>query len=663
MNPIRFPAAGGVFVLAGLLVSLPCRAGEVPRVRNGGFENVQEFSRDWLAGFEGVSFPEGTRTCRGISNVAHSGLRSAVIRVREGSPASFHTLAQDVPGVRPGQSYRLSFWMRIENVRGGVGAYGAVGGVDPETGARSFANETERLTGTRDWTRVSRLLFVPEGVDTLRILLLLHGTGTAWFDDVELTLLRTQRSLDADRVPVHVTDEVVCDSFLGFGYEDDSFFFTEENLGRGIDEDDLALRKRRMDEMDGDTIATLFWWEAISPGTRDVSRITYDTELMRAFYRLLDYHQDAGNTVIVSDVFWGWRPEQIPYSVDHLGEGVRAYVDLFDHLVHEKGYDCIRIASISGEVDMRWVSEFGGTLESYAEAVRRFRRGLDERGLGDLLIVGDKVSGTVWFQEAVRLAGDAFGIFAVHEYPHLTQSPIVHLRLREALEAVREASGADGRSRPVYCWEIGYVAVGHRDTRHTAIRRFDYGLLCARTVLGILNEGLAGGSVWCLHSMYYPGAAEPMDFGFWEFKDTDWAIRPFYYGYGMVTRFTDPGMKTLRVERPRGFFDFDAAAMENPDGSRVVFLLNQSGRDTVVDLSGMPAGPCAIYEYAQDRIPAPDDPMYGRIDALRTGRTWRPGLPVPLRARSFLLLVPEETSLRPPDPAAPRPAAAGCDPS
>ncbi len=46
--------------------------------------------------------------------------------------------------------------------------------------------------GTRDWERVEMSLEVPKGTDFLTFRCVLKGTGTAWFDDLELTAAETK---------------------------------------------------------------------------------------------------------------------------------------------------------------------------------------------------------------------------------------------------------------------------------------------------------------------------------------------------------------------------------------------------------------------------------------------------------------------------------------
>ncbi len=586
---------------------------------------------------------EGAQVTYRESKVSRSGRTSAQITVPPGSAVTFYHYYRDLPSPQRGDLYEFSGWIKTEHVAGGAGAFLAIGAVDA-AGRRFVAADSERLTGTQEWVQAKCALFIPEGAHALRLLLLLHGTGQAYFDHVELQRLKSFRRVDTGRVQISVADQVITDQFMGFGVEDDAYFFTDENFRHGISDDDLALRARRIAQLNPAVVATLFWWDAINPA-HDLKTITYDTELMRALYRVLAPHQAAHRTVLLSDAHWGWSKDQFAYSEQNVERGVSIYVGLLKHLIQDQGFTCLRYVSITGEVDLRFEST-GGSFESYISANRLLRKGLDEAGLSNVRIIGDKSGGLIWFRRAIQRADPYFGLFAVHEYPDVTQYPVINYRLSQALKVVKQYSAPLTMStagpvyKPAFVWEIGYrdQGAGDTDRKASAMHKYSYGLLCARTCIAALNEGFTGGSVWCLHSMYYPGQNR-MDFGFWEFKDKGWAIRPSYYAYALFTRFARPRMKPLRVNTRPQFSDFAAAALADPSGRRVLFALNLSEKEVTAQLRGLPQRPYDLYEYAEDRLPTPGDWNYEQVEVLQTGHRWSPangGLRI--RPRTLIML-------------------------
>jgi alpha-N-arabinofuranosidase len=115
------------------------------------------------------------------SSIAHSGKNSIRISSSEGADASWMIV---IPA-RPFSRYRLSGWVKTQNLEPGTGrgALFSFHGTD----IRSKA-----VTGTQDWTRLE-LVFDSGANDALSLNCLFGGwgkaTGTAWFDDVELELL------------------------------------------------------------------------------------------------------------------------------------------------------------------------------------------------------------------------------------------------------------------------------------------------------------------------------------------------------------------------------------------------------------------------------------------------------------------------------------------
>ncbi len=120
----------------------------------------------------------------GLAETGRSGARSIRISSDTGADASWTTT---VP-VQPGVAYKLTGWIKTENLRKGPGAgLGAMLNVhelqDPVHGA------TRPLTGDNDWTRVE-LPFDSGALTSVTINCLLggwgHARGLALFDDIEL---------------------------------------------------------------------------------------------------------------------------------------------------------------------------------------------------------------------------------------------------------------------------------------------------------------------------------------------------------------------------------------------------------------------------------------------------------------------------------------------
>ncbi len=127
----------------------------------------------------------------GVAESGHSGGRSVVMRSEKGADT---TWSIEIP-VKPFSTYRLSGWLKTENVKATTGE-GALFNL------HGMPYKTEAFTGTHDWTRVA-LTFETGEQDSVLLNCLLGGwglaTGTAWYDDVSLELI------EEGELDVHVT--------------------------------------------------------------------------------------------------------------------------------------------------------------------------------------------------------------------------------------------------------------------------------------------------------------------------------------------------------------------------------------------------------------------------------------------------------------------------
>ena len=144
-------------------------------VTNESFENERDGKLlDW---FTAVHSGRGEFTPGGAG---HTGSHSARITSQSGADISW---SQRV-SVEPNTDYKLSAWIKTENVRGAMGALLNMHELQSGTPVR-----TRPVTGTRDWTKVETE-FNSGDNKVLTVNCLFGGwgrsTGTAWYDDVQL---------------------------------------------------------------------------------------------------------------------------------------------------------------------------------------------------------------------------------------------------------------------------------------------------------------------------------------------------------------------------------------------------------------------------------------------------------------------------------------------
>ena len=192
--------------------------------------------------------------------------------------------------------------------------------------------------------------------------------------------------------------------------------------------------------------------------------------------------------------------------------------------------------------------------------------------------------------------------------------------------------------KPVFLYEIGANNAGDGGSASSLSPTFDYGLLCANTAVLALNNGIIGGSVWCLHSMYYPGY-NMMKYGVWEFKDSNWKIRPVFYGYGLFFKFARAGMLPLKVEITPSCYDLTAGALKSKSGEYIFYAVNLLDKNAKLKISGLPKGCYEIYKYTENNLLNIGDELYGKINALKRNKNWQPiNKAISLNKKSILML-------------------------
>jgi putative membrane-bound dehydrogenase-like protein len=148
-------------------------------LRNSSFEEVSDGKP--------VNWRTSTHSGRGelgVANIGHTGSRSVKISSTNGGDLSWAIQSE----VKPRTDYRLTGWIKTEKVQKIGRANGAMLNIhemqDPVRGG------TKALAGDNDWTQVE-LRFNSGQMREVTINCLFGGwgrvTGTAWFDDIELT--------------------------------------------------------------------------------------------------------------------------------------------------------------------------------------------------------------------------------------------------------------------------------------------------------------------------------------------------------------------------------------------------------------------------------------------------------------------------------------------
>jgi hypothetical protein len=158
-------------------------------VTNGGFERVitaQGDSRfDWVIDRKDSKLDVATDT-----SVKHTGIRSVRVAFRNFVKPEFYNIFQTVV-VEPVRHYRLSFWVRTENLKSSGGPLLQIVNANDD---KFIAESKPFQIGTSEWQEYSVEFRAPENCNAISIRTARQPcgeqcpiVGTFWYDDFELT--------------------------------------------------------------------------------------------------------------------------------------------------------------------------------------------------------------------------------------------------------------------------------------------------------------------------------------------------------------------------------------------------------------------------------------------------------------------------------------------
>lgn len=470
---------------------------------------------------------------------AIEGRSAAHISVPADAPVGWPGLEQTLPA-EPGTGYELTAEAVQRGVTGGPGAYIALefhdaSGERISYGQSDFANVEGR------WAGLTAFGVAPPGAETIRLCLLMHGRGDAWFDSVSLTTApgmgASPAGLDGP-VTIKVSGDIACERFKGFGWEDDGWFYNPDNASHGVDEADVALREKRIEWLSPDYVRMFCWYHDWNP-SGDWETFAFDSPNMISRCKTLDVYQRLGVTVNLTGVEWG---NKAPYGEpEKLAKALGA---LFEHLIKEKGYTCVREWTLTNEPNTNWL-ERGDSFEKFVEIHRLVKAEFAARGLDVAIVGSDDTAGQTWFAQCVQdpVYFETADLFASHRYFPFADRGLATRFYEERLGLLR------GKT-PVKPFVVGEF--GFQDARSTAVdnpimEEYRYAVWTAAFAIEGLNAGAAGFSIWSLHEMYYPGGFV-MNYALWNYKDRGWSLRPVFYAWANFCRLTKAGDTVYRCE-------------------------------------------------------------------------------------------------------------------
>lgn len=480
--------------------------------------------------------------------------------------------AQSLPA-EPGDIVEMRWTARGET-RNGKGGYASIDFLDAEGKRISYSMGPPAQGDGSQGAGFVHHAVAPAGTARLSACLILHGHGTAWFDDVSLAKIGRVDTTPAAEAVLTVAPDSTGEPFQGFGFEDDGWAYNPDNAAIGVTEADLTLREQRIAWMAPDVVRMFFWIQDWCP-SGDWKTFAFDSPNMLSHYRTLDVYERLGTPVIVTGVEWGVSdPWADPEAA---GEAIAA---LLRHLVRDKGYTCVQGWMLTNEPDIAF-HEQGGSFDDFVAIHRVVRARCEAEGLPIALYGSDDALGLPWFERCITTPAYASLVdaWSSHRYFPGADRHTAPWFYRDRLALI----DAHTPGKPFLVTEFGFQDIASSHLDNPLMKSYDYALWSLAFAFDGLNAGADGFAIWCLHETLYPGGTH-MRYGLWDGESEDWRPRPVYHAWAMLTRLTKRG-DAVRTVASSAAHAVKAAVV----GERL-FWVNEQDGEMAVRVEGYDSG-------------------------------------------------------------------------
>jgi len=491
--------------------------------------------------------------------------------------------------VIPGQIIELKVLARGEHLKGSYGLFPTIFFNDKNDGYITLATG-DIYDKSGQWLELSCKAIAPTNAAKAYLGIWLHGLGTAFIKDVNVEIKswrdavpgvlknnagnRSPGTAPLQTTTLRVTDEITCDSLMGFGFEDDGWFYNDVNKKFGVNEKDYKLNEDRIKWLEPDWIRMFFYHCEWQPEVLKTN-FTFESPNMKSHYKTLELYQEMNVPVVYAGTDWGQNtlydnPEAFAFGIG----------EMFDYLIKEKGFTCVKYWTMLNEPDH--APTFSDkSFRTYILLYKLVKEEFKKRNLNIKIIGSDDASNINWF----RLCAfdneyyDLIDIMSSHRYFRPAEVGL----MADYFAGRMEIMDAHYKKKPFITCEYGFLA-NKTDSHYSPLMEtYDYAILNAEFCIEMLNYGSAGASIWTSHSSYYAEAGKLMDFGLWRYKDKNWSKRPVFYSAAMFMRNVKAGQKAYKV-----ISDNPQRVIAGKAGN-TVFWVNKSDKPAEILIKGFPA--------------------------------------------------------------------------
>jgi len=529
----------------------------------------------------------------------HQGGKAARITVAD-KPA-YQKLARFVDEkANAGDAFQATVWVRTSGVAANPGAYIVFEFFDGDNRIAVSHGGMATDATARDWQELEVCGVAPAGARRVRVALLLHSTGSAWFDELKVTCMRNKPVPEKPAQPVAIRvlpDTIIHPRFGGVGFHcsEHEHTITREHW-------DQVLAKR---------------WRELRPAFARVSDCCDWNQARRdiqANYILM--MKEVGTEVYVTT----WNPKDVAEGPDRTAYA-KSVVDYLDYLVRTKGCTNLKYYCMTNELSLKQWGVLHKDLPKFKSYHQCLYDELAARRLDIKLLATDASPVDFWFtiEWAAKNMDEITGIYGGHHY--INNHALDDLAFYDwFLGKTSWASGlARGRNRKDFVLgEFGSKQDG-RTVNGVKLDRCIYYETPQEPLaaLQVCEAGLAAinGGVYALG--YWTFADYPDEYnkryqnkwGAFRWSKTDYSTRAVYYSYGLLTRFFRGPATVFRVSSSDPLLRAAAVQHHGAKTYSVAVLNRYRGNAPVtITLVGAPAVP-AFRKYVYDTARVPSHPF------------------------------------------------------
>lgn len=424
---------------------------------------------------------------------------------------------------------------------------------------------------------------------------------------------------------VDIDDTAKKYKFEGIGAQMDQCMFSGsycglDGLDVNITEEDVAIWEQRLEYMKIDVTRMCIipdWYELENdnddPDVLNEAGFNWNTVKMQCVYKVLDLCKKYDIKMNLSwygiypsswnslnkDQATGWV--DFPADNDEFAESVYAALKHLD----EMGYgSVINEISFYPEPNPEYVRSGGYRKMIEAVDAKLTREGIRQ----NYCLSGPaEVSDYTIFEEVFESIGDLFDRYtgSFYKLRNSNDNAIMKMGMKPFADLADTAGKCYGVS------EFGSDEMTNPPSAAAQLDTDTYrrAMYVARFLINALDSGFTYVNYWILGNCYYDGTM--MDLGLWKYKDEDWAARPQYYTYSLITRYTDRNSEVYATNLNE-FSSICMIALKNESGKWTYLIANSGTTQEKISVvnSNFLEGSMDKYEVTENSIPM-DGQMLG----------------------------------------------------